>query len=140
MISCPYIGRGFSFRTCVMAGHPADETGAYQACLLSYSQRCNPMDSPARGTTRSIAECVIQLPVICLFFLSLEKENILGNLGTLAQPQVIHNSNSIRKHYIQYVTNVLHLKKTQQTFCFNTFLYFHEELLLSQFLKQWYLT
>lgn len=51
--------------------------------------------------------------VIYLILLSLEKENILGNPGTLAQPeQLIHNSNSIRKHYIQYVTNVLYLKNS----------------------------
>lgn len=51
--------------------------------------------------------------VIYLVLLSLEKENILGNPGTLAQPeQLIHNSNSIRKHCIQYVTNVLYLKNS----------------------------
>jgi hypothetical protein len=63
-------------------------------------------DDKSRRIRHSVA-------VIYLLLLSPEKENILGNLGTLAQPeQVIHNSNSIRKHYIQYVTNVLYLKNS----------------------------
>jgi hypothetical protein len=80
------------------------------------------------------------MAVIRLFFLSHEKENKLGKLGTLAQPQeAIHNSNSIPAHYIQYVTNVLYLtKSTNVLFQYIYFLY--EELLVSQFLKQWHLT
>jgi hypothetical protein len=93
-----------------MADLQAGETGEFRPfTTLAALQYIVPT---CRWNNEKSLRVRLSVAVIYLLSLSLEKENILGNLGTLAQPQqVIHNSNSIRKHYIGYVTNVLFKKK-----------------------------
>lgn len=79
------------------------------------------------------------MTVILLFFFCVEKQNVLGNLGTLAQPQVIHNSNSIRKHYNQYVTSVLYWRKSTRML-FQYISLFLRGITHVTVLKQWYFT
>jgi hypothetical protein len=96
-----------------MADHPAGETGQFRSFIILATLQC--IECTCRWNDEMSRRVRLSAAVIYLLSLSLEKENILGNLGTLAQPQqVIHNSNSIRKHYILYVTNILHLKKKKK--------------------------
>jgi hypothetical protein len=93
-----------------MADHQAGETGEFRRFTILAALQC--IGPTCRRNDEKSLRLRLSVAVIYLLSLSLEKEHILGNLGTLAQPQqVIHNSNSIRKHYIGYVTNVLFLEK-----------------------------